>query len=124
MSFSILSFLVSALLRLGFLFIFIPIMFIVTNKMSNRDIAIANYIGLLVGIVFVVVGILTNSKCYDILDNKVEEGYVVYLDGNEIEPENVSFTQYDVVINDEDETIYLSQKKNKRKFYIPIFIQR
>ena len=124
MSLYVLSLMKSTLIGLGLLLILFIGLKIVMTSMGNRDIPHSNWVALEVGIVFVMAGIFINYKFYEILDNKVENGYAVYLDGKEVETEDISFTQYNVTVNDEDKTIYLSQSTNDRKTFIPIFIHR
>jgi len=78
----------------------------------------------IVGIIMITSGLLASFEQQNILEEKVNEGYIVYLDGQEVEAEAVSFTQYNVSINDENEAIYLTQKRERRNHYVPVVIPR
>ncbi len=61
-------------------------------------------------------------------DNAKKDGYSFYYNGTEVDPETVSYTQYNVVYNDENKAVYLAQptpvpqSDSHTTTFFPIFI--
>lgn len=61
-------------------------------------------------------------------DNAKKDGYSFYYNGAEVDPETVSYTQYNVVYNDENKSVYLAQptpapqSDSHTTTFFPIFI--
>lgn len=124
MIFNILYFILGALFAIAFLLIVCSGICIAFKLVFGKTISISDYIMFIIGFVLLVSATFLSYQSYDILDKKIKNGYEVYLDGNEINPENISFGHYNVSINDEEKNIYLSQKKTEKRKYIPVIIPR
>lgn len=82
-------------------------------------------LGLLIVFSMVFLTIVTTNKSYNALYEKIDEGYVVYMDGQEIDANTISFSQYDVRVSNEKEAIYISPKKNStRSIFVPFVVSR
>ena len=84
-----------------------------------RDIAIA-----LISVVILFGSFFLGIKRYDTLDARVSEGYAIYLDGQQVDAETISFSQYKISINDTNKTIYLTQKNERWNNYMPVIIPK
>lgn len=73
-------------------------------------------------IVTLSLALFCREQYFNELNNMADSGYVVYLDGQEVNADKISFSQYSISINDEDKTIKLAEKKYRSRpfFYIPI----
>ena len=82
-------------------------------------------LGLLIVFSMVFLTIVTTNESYNALYEKIDEGYVIYMDRQEIDVNTIMFSQYDVSVSDKKETIYISPKKNSTKsIFIPFVVSR
>lgn len=65
-------------------------------------------------------GFCTEEKIYSELRIKAETEYAVYLDGQEVDANTISFRQYYFSINDEEKVIMLTSKRNYSYRFFPI----
>lgn len=73
-------------------------------------------------ILILVAGGLTfaNKITYSDLRAKAQKGYSIYLDGQEVDVDTISFSQYDYFVNYEDKVITLTHKRQSSFRYLTI----
>lgn len=49
----------------------------------------------------------------------VASGYTVYIDGREVDGNNIDILQYSASVDEEGELIYLTQKQRRRMIFVP-----
>lgn len=77
----------------------------------------------LTGIVLLGFGSVTNKKMKtDRWEKAITDGYVFYIDGQEIDPQNINMNKYQVTYDDEAKKVMLNPDVNRITF-IPIFMR-
>lgn len=75
------------------------------------------------GIVLLGFGRATNRKMKtDRWEKAITDGYVFYIDGQEIDPQNINMNKYQVTYDDETKKVMLNPDINRITF-IPIFMR-
>ena len=76
-----------------------------------------------VTIILLVVSSTVTTKKYEILQENVKSGYIVSLEGNEVDANMVDFRQYIISISDKKQIIYLTHRNNRSRF-VPVVVPR
>ncbi len=78
------------------------------DGVSNQR-AIISLLSMLVGMVLMLIGAsICAQERLNTLYNDIEQGYEIYIDGNQVLPESIDITMYEATIDDTNKKIFLT----------------